>query len=660
MRQRHQDQTFYPFDTANAAIFRREIMFRVCLIALLTLPVILTSASAADDQDWGKVPEEQWALKPSSDFADANAVVVFNLGSMHVTTNHIKLHRHVRIKVFNETGAEDAGDVSIYYYEDDKLKGLKAHTITPDGKKHKVEGKNIYEKVAGSRKIKTFSFPNIQNGSIIEYRYDIIHERYGHLDPWYFQGELYTLLSAFTLILDPGFAYSTSFRNVPRSRQQAAQEDNLLTHEKSFTWTLTGLPAVSEEPYMGYYFDFVSSLHCQLVSYENVNVFYTYIRGWPELGAEYTEFVDEYTRKSGDLKGLVADVISSAQTPLDKAGAIYDHVCCQIKAKDDENGRSYTHDNLQNVLENKYGTPEEKNLLAIAMLREAGFEAWPVLISTRDHGVFKPDVYQLRQFNYLIAYTVIDAVGYFLDTSTKYCPFGMLPPECLATGGFLLDGKKSETVRIFSEAKSNYRRDSTNISLEADGSTVCSTSVRLGGYFTAELGRQFETEEKDDFARKRFLDKLDLDCELIDLEFSQDTATTDCLIGMSYSASDQITQLGENILVSPVSFCFAENPFVSKERSFPVDFNYPFTYENVTRVRLGDELSAAELPANMDVEIPGARFLRQTRTVDGVVTVRCKLDIIDAVFAPGQYSQLRDFFSRVSEAATEQIVLVHQ
>ncbi|MEP0828868.1 MAG: DUF3857 domain-containing protein, partial [bacterium] len=182
-------------------------------VVYFILPVTIPAVIHA--QNWGKVTPEEWSLTPPPDYPEANAVIVFDKGTMKVTNEVIKLSRHVRMKVFNKAGADEIGSIDIPFSDDDRLSDLDAQTITPDGKKHQVNKKDIHTKTYGTSKARTFSFPVLDSGCVVEYRYTISNQTYYRLDPWYFQSDLFTLRSEFVLILGPGFTYSSATMNMP-------------------------------------------------------------------------------------------------------------------------------------------------------------------------------------------------------------------------------------------------------------------------------------------------------------------------------------------------------------------------------------------------------------------------------------------------------------
>ncbi|MBW7892486.1 MAG: hypothetical protein H3C48_15965, partial [Chitinophagaceae bacterium] len=70
------------------------------------------------------------------------------------------------------------------------------------------------------------------------------------------------------------------------------------------------------------------------------------------------------------------------------------------------------------------------NLLLAAMMKQQGIEAYPVLLSTRDHG-YTNELYPLiNRFNYVVCAVKIEGIYYYLDATSPLIGFNYLPGYC--------------------------------------------------------------------------------------------------------------------------------------------------------------------------------------------------------------------------------------
>lgn len=102
-----------------------------------------------------------------------------DVGSLHVASNNFgsyyTFNRKTRIKIFKESG-KSYGNVSVYLYKGgtpdriDKIKGVVPDT---EGNEYKLDKKDIFEEDINEywKKV-SFSLPNVQTGSVLEYTYE--------------------------------------------------------------------------------------------------------------------------------------------------------------------------------------------------------------------------------------------------------------------------------------------------------------------------------------------------------------------------------------------------------------------------------------------------------------------------------------------------------
>ena len=83
-----------------------------------------------------------------------------------------------------------------------------------------------------------------------------------------------------------------------------------------------------------------------------------------------------------------------------------------------------------------------------AMLRFAGLEAHPVLISTRENGQPIQLYPILGQFNHVLTHVKIGAQEYLLDATEPLRPHSILPVAALNGNGWLVHKKTPRWINI--------------------------------------------------------------------------------------------------------------------------------------------------------------------------------------------------------------------
>lgn len=154
---------------------------------------------------------------------------------------------YYRIKVLTEEGRKYADVVIPFAKGDNNVVKIHARSIRPDGSIADFDG-NVFEKViAKARKLKyfakTFTLPDIQVGSIIEYFYTYdLKEHSLYESNWILSEDLFTKVARFSLkpfqsSFENPFHLRWTWQGLPPARRN--RHSRLTT---SFDWKLTTFP----------------------------------------------------------------------------------------------------------------------------------------------------------------------------------------------------------------------------------------------------------------------------------------------------------------------------------------------------------------------------------------------------------------------------------
>ena len=112
---------------------------------------------------------------------------------------------YLRIKILTEEGRKYANvEIPFDKQEGNQVINVKARTIRPDGSIANFEGKPFEKSIAKAKGLKylakTFTLPDVQVGSIIEYTYTLdLAEYYVFDSHWILNDELFTRRAKFSL-----------------------------------------------------------------------------------------------------------------------------------------------------------------------------------------------------------------------------------------------------------------------------------------------------------------------------------------------------------------------------------------------------------------------------------------------------------------------------
>ncbi|HVF97695.1 MAG TPA: transglutaminase domain-containing protein, partial [Flavisolibacter sp.] len=410
---------------------------------------------------FGKVTPAHLQTKVYTLDSAASAVVLSDVGDASVEGNtkgwfSVITTRHKVVHILAKNGYDEANvEIPLYTSGDDeeRLEDVKAVTYNLDGGKiveSKLERSNVFtEKRNKNLIIKKFTLPNVKEGSIVEFQYKVSSDFIQHIDPWIFQGSAPCLWSEFKFSVPQFFSYAFLSRGYVKAflsnkKDRAAQfsvrqasgtgptESYLFTSGVTdHRWVLKDVPELKQESFTSTLENHISKIEFQLSSQNDPLTPRDYRGSWAGLTKELMEsdhFGNGIKGSNGWLSNDLKFITAGASTEMDKAKKIYQYVrdgftCTDYIAV-------YADQSVKNVFKTKKGSVSEINLLMTAMLRAAGLNADPVILSRTGRG-YTYDLYpMLSRFNYVVTQLVVDGKTLYLDATHNGLGFGKLLPEC--------------------------------------------------------------------------------------------------------------------------------------------------------------------------------------------------------------------------------------
>ena len=621
--------------------------------------------------------------------SNATAVVLVDRGHCSLEGNNkgwfsVVNKRFRRVHILNKNGY-DIANVTIRLYSDgndeEKLDKLKATTYNLENGKvveTKLDTKSgVFEDKADKRnKFKKFTFPNIKEGSIIEFEYTTISDFINSLDPWEFQGSYPQLWSEFNFSVPAFFNYtfftqgyldytvktqseSTGSFNVSVSNGTGPSDRyhfNALNTD--YRWAVKDVPALKEENFTSAIKNHIQKIDFQLVEQRDPLAYKRYIESWPQIigrmmDSEY--FGQSLSRDNGWLKEFVNPLLSKEDDAGSKARKIFnwvrDHFTCT------SHQALMANQALKTLAKGKNGTVAEINLLLAAMLRYAGLEADPVILSTRSHGVTYSAYPLMNQYNYVIVSTELNGRKLLLDASEPGIGFGYLPLRCY-NGSARVINNTAMVLELLPDSLQEVKYTSVFLVNDEKGNLVGSVQQTPGYYESLALRDRIRDKGMEELLkdiRKEFGMEIEIE------KFGVDSLKqVDNPIGIHYEFAVKAEK--EDILYINPLFGEAQkdNPFKSAERRYPVEMPFAFdeTYNLQLEVPAGYKVD--ELPKSMVVKLneEGHGIFEYRVSQSGnMISFRSRVKLSRADFAQDEYEMLREFFSLVVKKHGEQIVL---
>ena len=631
------------------------------------------------------LPDSAYSIVKPADFhptspvidSNANVVVLRDSGSAELfgfyTGWRLMQTRYRRLLIRNKNGF-DAAKVEISYDPFLNFFGihLRAYTCNLVGDsviRTKVDTSEIFEEVTSAGRIKEkISFPNVKEGSIIEYSYVLFSQSIYTFHPWTFQGEYPCLKSTYRMSFPGAFNYIVSKQGyLPISRTDSARDTVYDVGTKAVTtkcytiqWEMSNVPAFKAESYTTAADNYVSGIRFQLSEYtdlekkKRIKVDNT----WDEVNKELFKsksFGGIMTASSHWLRKEMRTIVNDTVNAVDKARALFAYVRDHFT----NTGREFIVEedhSLKDLFKSHKGTVAEINLLLTAMLREDGLTADAVILSTRDNGLINPRYPIVDNFNYVVVRFRSGNNTYFLDASEPRMGFGHLPMECY--NGY---------ARVVSETADSVVLDADSL-LENNVSTIRLANNERGDSLTGECSGKLglyssmlirdeiaESGEKSYFETQR--KSFPFAVELMEPHIDS-LKQYDLPVQQHYTVSFPIGD-DDRLYFNPMlSDAIKENLFSAAERHYPVEmpFRIDKTFALWMEIPKGYVIEEMPKPARVLLGDGDGVYEYLLRADDESIQLRSRLVLKRTYFSPDAYQYLRDFFTQVMKKQGEMIV----
>lgn len=380
------------------------------LLPLICLLVFGSQLAFAQDKTWREISQAELQQKTPKVEQDADAeALLWEVRIDDSSENDLKRYTYVRVKIFTERGRERFSKVDIPFSRDLKVKDVAARIIKPDGTMVELRENEIFEREivrANGVKIKAKSFavPNVEMGTIIEYRYREIFKDAGARG-------MRLVFQKDVPVQNLSYYYRTSNKKAPLYQAYNFDDTRFVKDEKDF-WLAqrTNVPAYKEEPNMppedqvlpwmliqGFSFQIIGA-SSNGISFiiKNPNNPQQY---WGAVSTERMGTLQYVTKPNKDVKKLAEQLTAGLTLPEEKLRKLYDYVQMQIKNNlydmtlTEENRLKPSGNKSHNdTIKRNSGDSADKDFLFGALASSLGFEIRLAYASNRSEIFFEPEM----------------------------------------------------------------------------------------------------------------------------------------------------------------------------------------------------------------------------------------------------------------------------
>lgn len=318
------------------------------------------------------------------------------------------------------------------------------------------------------------------------------------------------------------------------------------------------------------------------------------------------------------------------------------------------------------VHKNRYGDCKDLTTYMVAMLTEAGIQAYPALAKTRDRGTVIKD-FPSNQFNHCIAFVPFDQDTLWLECTADFLDIKDVPYTIEGIDALVIKDDAGEMIRTPVAPSNKNRWNSTSIAeLNSSGNLKIKGCVKTTGKQKRYFKTLFEYAKNDE--KKVQLQKIFGDhipgLTINNYQFSED-GSDEKVVSISFDGNydKAFSKSGSRLFVNPNIFNRKTSSNIPDEtvddRKFPIHFNYPYQDLDsvVIKIPYGYDLEAA--PEMINIDNSFASFKTEYNFEDQYLTYVRYFEYKTNYFSRDLYSEYLEFLKTVVKFDQTKFVFKH-
>lgn len=532
---------------------------KLLIIIALSMTMLTAWAQENVNMKFGKPTKEELTMTTYEADPQADAVVLCRLTDVEYTiqsiTYLIDYHEKVRIKVLKPDGARFAkvvipyqqhmainsiggtkvtamalpkpGGSSDSYFEgegvsmtegvfgtdaDDIVEDIKATAFNMEGgkmvktilKKSNIVNKKIDEQ----NYLVEFTVPNVKEGTVIEYEYNIHSQLFWQLRDWYAQCEIPVVYAKLDMDIPSYLIYNIEDHGIQRltyTCTAGSMKFKLVSDPLANPMTITtnhyvyigrNLRAMPKDDYVWNIQDYCAGITAELRTYRLPGMSQMdFAKTWQQideliLGSDaFNLQLNAHSPLHQELQEAHIQDIADVQ---ERAAAVYQLVTGRVKW----NGKyDLWPQPTKEVLQQGTGSNADINMLLIQSLKDVGLEALPVVLRSRDQGMLP---YNFPSFQKLTTYVVgvkqTNGQYAYVDATSTGGWLNVLPAILLADRARLVNPKGSTWVDLQKTIKAKTVT-AIEATLSADGTIRGTQTTQYEGVAAQSFRQQQHSTE---------------------------------------------------------------------------------------------------------------------------------------------------------------------
>jgi hypothetical protein len=663
-------------------------------LLLATFFILGTVKYYAQKIELGEVSIAELNEKVHPKDTSAVAAILFEKGNTHFDYTQeygfkVVTDVEVKIKIYKKEGYDYANKSVSFYVggdTDESVSFSKAVTYNlVNGKIEKTKLKSEGEFIEKANKFwnrKKITMPSVKVGSIIEYKYTITSPYTSTFPEWNFQNEIPVNHSEYETYIPEYYFYNvyrkgslkpveiknTLNKSIQLSYKELVDRGRIVKYERSnetinytenkIVYKLENIPALKEESFVNNIDNYRTTIQHELSGRQMPQgMFESFSTTWEDVAKKIYENEDfgNQLDKNNYYEEDLKTILQGVETREEKVATILKFVQSKMTWN---KYNSYLCDvGVKKAYQDKIGNSAEINLMLVSMLRYAGFNANPVLVSTRSNGI---SLFPSRTaFNFVIAEIIFDNDRVLLDATSKISSPNILPLYDLNWfGRSIRKSGTSENIDLMPKMISN---DVINMlaTIDAQGQVNGKVREQYFDYNALRFRDKYSELSQDSYLDN--LEKRHKGLEITDYEIVNKNEINEPIIEKYSFKSDNLTEtIGDKIYIEPLLYLSEnENPFKQETREYPIDFSFPFKDKYMITITIPEGYQVESIPKSVSLIMDGGygSFSMSASNTDNNIQITVNLSVNESIVPAQDYDILKEFFKVSIEKQNEKIVL---
>ena len=610
--------------------------------------------------DFPPITDAQRSLTEVPYAKGAPAVVLFecSAGSRRVR----------RVKLLTPAGVDEYSSWKIPGAGGKVHDRLKARVTLPDGRAIDATDKTHEDVAPDGGRILTVTFPEATPGAIL----DLLYELHGAAADALGDGRLPIVESHVLLTLvpnDPKQAFlryfplhvppGHFFTNVPAAAAPGAAVKPLPRRVSLFT--LRDLPPQVHEPFLPPAADRIPRLWVGWTGYPDLPAEREALGAFRDLARRGDEAAKIYERRrSREAQAFAEQVAGNEKTVRGKAEAIRAALARRFVVDCAGGGRRQP--SADDALSAGRGCGGDVVYLAMTMLRAVGVEAVPVAFHRRDSGLTVPPQEFISPNDVMLR--LPGETGPIYWAPAEDLPVGLVPYQARGVIGIPYSADDKERPLVFPLPAADERVVSsfTRGTLDAEGTLAAETTWTYAGEAAAARRaalRGREPKQRVELFERELRAAGTKTAAVIDADVpALDDAAPALKIVVRWRAEGFARRVGTRIFLPVLpTTAIAPEAWAATGRRNDVDMGAPAVRTDATSITLPAGY-APQLPPRVSLAGPASRFELEVQSpAPGRIEAKRTLRRDQPLFPAAQWSALRDFHLKASEAETALVAL---